>query len=311
MRSGLRLFLLLSFPLLVMSGMPAQMAPGASGIQMTVQFTNGDRKSEQVIYLQNDHRRSEYRNEYYGETRADGTTDVRYGPPIAAITRCDLGQRFELNLEDRQFEAWPNPQMPWFKEMEGRRHRNAQIGPPDPPVLRVETTTFDTGERKNFFGHMARHVITTRKETPLAESHFQPMELVTDAWYIDLETRISCEPWATSGIGLQAIRMPGRISDKRYEVIEKGVPETGFAVESEHTWHSVVTEADGTKKQISFGDEIKITQFAEGALDPALFEVPSNFRKVQTIDRNPPMTLTEAWNSTRIWFRNMTDRVIH
>jgi hypothetical protein len=277
---------------------------------MTVQF-DGNRKSTQVVYLQSGHRRSEYRNEYYGDTSADGTADVRYGPRIAAITRCDLGQRFELNLVDGQFEAWPIPQTPQTtEEAAGQRRTTQQTAPAGPPVMRVETTTSDTGERKNFFGHVARHVITTVKQTPLGDSRRQPFDLVTDAWYIDLETRLSCEPWATSGIGVRAARMPRSVRPEKYEFIEKGVPETGFAVESKNTWHGIVTQVDGTKKEISFSSATNITQFSEAALDPALFEVPSNFRKVQTIDRNPPMTLTEAWGSTRQWLKNMTERLI-
>lgn len=291
--------------------MLAQTAPSPSGIKMTVQFTDRDRKSEQVIYLQNDHRRSEYRNEYYGETRADGTTDVRYGPPIAAITRCDLGQRFELNLEDAQYEAWPYPEILTAKsESATRRPLISQTDSPRQPTVRIETTTLDTGERKNFFGHVARHVITMRKQSPLAGSNFDPFESVTDAWYIDLETRLSCEPWATSGIGLRDFRKLRSGSIEKYEFIEKGAPETGFEVEWKETWRRDATQADGTKKEISFGNETNITQFAEAALDPALFEVPSNYRKVQTIDRNPPMTLTEAWDSTRQWLKNMTGRII-
>jgi hypothetical protein len=311
MRVASRFLLLLSAPLFLMSSMFAQTASKASGIKMTIQFTNGDRKSEEVIYLQSDRRRREYQNEYSG-AHADGTTDVRYGPRIAAITRCDLGQRFELNLEDGQFEAWPDPQMTQLKEEnDGRQLRNAQTGPPSPPILRVETTTFDTGERKNFFGHVARHVITTRKQSPLAGSNFDPFESVTDAWYIDLETQISCEPWAASGIRFPYARRPRGGSLRKYEFVEKGAPETGFEVECKETWRRDATQADGTKKEISFGNETNITQFVEAALDPALFEVPSNYRKVQSIDRNPPMTLTEAWNHTRVWLQNMTDRIVH
>jgi len=306
----LRLPLLLGLSLLLVPAEEIAPAPGTAGITMTVQFTDRVRKSEEVIYLQSDHRRLEYRNEYYGDTRVDGTVGVRYGPRIADITRCDIGQSFELNVEDGQYEARPLPEPSQTKEeAAGQRLRMPQTGPPGPPELRVETTTSDTGERKNFFGHVARHVITTIKQTPLSGSRFEPFELVTDAWYIDLETRISCELWATSGIGLHATRMP-RSTREKYEFIEKGVPETGFAVESKDTWHSVVTQTDGTKKEISFSRETNITQFAEGALDPALFEVPTNFRKVQTIDRNPPMTLTEAWDSTRQWLKNMTGRLI-
>jgi len=302
---------LLALSLFFVSGEASSPAPETTGIKMTVQFGDPDRRSDHVIYLQNDHRRTEYRDEYNGDTRADGTADVRYGPRIAAITRCDLGQRFELNLVDGQFEAWPIPQTRQTKEEAlAQRPRTQQTAPAGPPVLRVETTTSDTGERKNFFGHVARHVITTMKQTALDGSQRQPLDLVTDAWYVDLETRLSCEPWATSGIGVRAIPTPAMLADRKVEFIEKGVPATGFAVESKNTWHGVAKQVDGTRKEISFTSVTNITQFAEGALDPALFEVPPSFRKVQQIDRNPPMTLTEAWDSTRQWLKNITKQLV-
>ena len=316
MRHAYTLLLLLIFPLLIpalpVSNVPPETAPRAAGIIMIVQYMDGARSSEEVIYLQNDHRRKEHRDEYYGTTRADGTADVRYGPRVASITRCDLEQRFELNLEDRQYEAWPYVQTLVAKaESAAQRPLLPQMGPPGPPTVRVEITTFDTGERKNFFGHMARHVITTTKQSPLAGSHFQLLEFITDGWYIDVETRLSCEPWAGSGIGLHDRRILPMGPLEKYDLVEKGVPESGLAVEWRDTYHGIRTEPDGTRKEFSFSRETKITQFVEGALDPALFEVPSSYRKVQTIDRNPPMTLTEAWDTTRIWLKGMTDRLIH
>ena len=208
MHGAFRSLLLLSFPLFVLPKTPAQTAQRPSGIIVTVQYMDGARNSEEVIYLQNNHRRKEHRDEYYGTPRADGTADVRYGPRVASITRCDLEQRFELNLEDRQYEAWPYVQTPVAEaESAAQRPLLPQRGPPGPPTVRVEITTFDTGERRNFFGHVARHVITPTKRTPLGGSHFQLLEFVTGGWYLDVETRLSCEPWASSGIGLHDRRM--------------------------------------------------------------------------------------------------------
>jgi hypothetical protein len=316
MRHASTFLLLLIFPLLIpallVSNVQLETAPRAAGIIMTVQYMYGDRNSEEVFYLQNDHRRKEYRDEYSGTTRADGTADVRYGPRVASITRCDLGQKFELNLEDRQYEAWPYTQTAVAKaESAVERTLTPKADPPGSPTIRIEVTRFDTGERKNFFGHVARHVITTTKQTRLAGSQFQPLEFVMDGWYIDVETRLSCEPWATSGMGLHDRRILPRGSTEKYDLVEKGVPESGLAVEWKNTYHGARAEPNGTKKEFSFSYETKITQFVEKALDPGLFEVPSSYRKVQTIDRNPPMTLGEAWDTTRIWLKGMTDRLIH
>lgn len=52
--------------------------------------------------------------------------------------------------------------------------------PADPssrPVIKIESTTTDTGERKKFFGRTARHLITRTLRDGL--------ETQTDGWYID------------------------------------------------------------------------------------------------------------------------------
>jgi integrase len=114
----------------------------------------------------------------------------RYGPRLVSITRCDLGQSFELNLDTSEYTSASYPPMPRTKEEIARR--GLQIPTTyvsDKPTLRIEITTTDTGERKELFGHIARHVVTTRKQIPLEGSHSQLQQSVTDAWYIDLKRR--------------------------------------------------------------------------------------------------------------------------
>jgi hypothetical protein len=44
------------------------------------------------------------------------------------------------------------------------------------------------------FGYTARHVITMRTVTPLDDTDAIRQETVTDGWYIDLDTQLSCDP---------------------------------------------------------------------------------------------------------------------
>jgi|SRR5215467_17495 len=53
-------------------------------------------------------------------------------------------------------------------QIEARGLRNAEKSKSDKPTLRIETKTVDTGERKEIYGHTARHIISTRKQTRLA-----------------------------------------------------------------------------------------------------------------------------------------------
>jgi hypothetical protein len=45
---------------------------------------------------------------------------------------------------------------------------------------------------------------------------------------------------------------------------------------------------DGTLKQTETKMERRVTEFEEGPLDPALFEIPAGFKQVDHLERNPP-----------------------
>jgi hypothetical protein len=301
------LLLFLSFFLLQASSGSVETTSG-TGIRITVQNRfdiAGPNKNESqyTSYIETDRKRMEYQSATGGPVHADGTVDMRLGPRLASITRCDLGQTFDLNLEDREYAVSPYPPQRLAKIAIATR----DLSPPQKidsaaPTVRVETTTVDTGERKELFGHLARHVITTWKQTPLAGSHAEPQEMVTDGWYINLDTSITCDvkwPW---GKGSHAHLRRGPALEK-YEFVDKGNAETGLAMERKITSRSTLTTSDGTKTETAFTSEMKITEFAEGRLDPALFEIPPSFQKVDDISRNPPLTLADRWFYTQAWLR--------
>jgi len=120
----------------------------------------------------------------------------------------------------------------------------------DKPTLRIETTTLDTGERKEFFGHTARHVITTEKQIPLEGSKSIAQEMVKDGWYIDFDTSISCARRRPLGkpAHVHAFLTAGNAPIEKREFVDKGEPETGFAIEQKITTKEAMTLSDGTKK---------------------------------------------------------------
>ena len=98
----------------------------------------------------------------------------------------------------------------------------------------------------------------------------------------------------------------------RPKFVDIGEPETGFAVESVTTCKSVRTLPDGTEKQLDSKNEMRVTQFEIAPLDPALFEIPEGFKRVDRIERNPPQSAflgppknfwQEAWRSVAELFR--------
>jgi hypothetical protein len=276
---------------LLLLGVPLLQPSENTGITMTIQFGLAGNSSQQTIYLQADRKRTEFRNSA-GQKKADGSVQPIYGPRLVSITRCDLGQSFELNLDAHEYTSAPYPPKPFTKEeIERRGLQTPVMYLSDKPTLRIEVTTTDTGERKEIFGHVARHVITTRTQTPLEGSRSDPQETVTDAWYIDLNQQLSCDrkwPEGKRGHTYGYLRAAGGNQPmEKPEFVTIGEPETGFALHSLMTSKNTYTLPDGTKKQSDSKNEVRVTQLEEGPLDPALFEIPPGFKHVDHIERNP------------------------
>lgn len=274
--------------LFLLPGQAIPQAPRSAGIKMTVRYSYVGQESEQTTYFRADAKRQEYRN----------ISGSHYGPHLAFIERCDLGERFGLNLDQREYDAYPfPPQLP--KELLARMSQTPPPAQPGPPTFRIEETTIDTGERTDFFGHQARHVITTRKETPLPGSHRYAQNTVTDGWYIDLETEISCDPWWRSSKKQKGIAYLSAGNDplERVEVVQKGNAEHGFAVDLKVVNTSFFVLKDGTTNVSTAKSREKVIDFMEGPLDPGTFEVPAGFTKVERIDWNQPQEERSAWST--------------
>lgn len=288
---------------------PTAANPGTSGIKITKHSGSGETSNDETIFIQSDRSRRVYRNALKA-VHGDGTLDTRPSPLLVVVTRCDLGQVFGLNLEDREYAADSiprfNPTEQQVEEIEARTDNRLSKVAPWMPTVRQERATVDTGERKNFFGHEARHVITTWKTSPLAESHLEPRESVTDGWYIDLDTHISCEPkWAPPETRRRHEYYT--VAGERYEIIDDGIVVTAFAIERKSISRSIVTLPDRTKRETGSVWEEKVTDFYEGPLDPALFVVPSDFRRVRDLRTEPPLTLADRWYLTRGWVKGLVN----
>jgi hypothetical protein len=292
------LLLFLSLFLLQASSGSVETVHG-TGIKMTVQIGFDKSKSQYTSYIEADRKRMEYQNSM-GGIHADGTLEP--GPLLASITRRDLGQTFELNLEDREYVVFPYPPQSRKKIELATRDDPSVSRKIDSaaPTVRIETTTVDTGERKELFGRLARHVITTWKQTLRTGLHAEPQETVTDGWYIDLDTSNTCDLRWTGDRGSHAHLRPGLALEK-YEFVDKGNAETGLPVERKIRSLRTLKTSNGTKTEIAFTSELKITEITEGRLDPALFEIPPNFRKVDDIRLNPPLTLADRWFYMQAW----------
>jgi hypothetical protein len=247
--------------------------------------------SETINYIQNDRKRVEVRRQYPQSLRPGGPVVFLPAPPIVTITQCDLDQVFVLNLDDREYMSMPVPKPPSRETLQARAAQQPKPATQPQPTLLIETTTNDTGEREEMFGFSARHVITTRKQIPLVESGQTPQETVTDGWYIDLDTAVSCDR-APSGAftlmsgGTRQRGEPPQIPVPIFKSI--GNPERGLALTTKELIRATVSSPDRPTQTIeSFTNETHVTELSTEPLDPALFEVPRNFRKVSEIRRYP------------------------
>jgi hypothetical protein len=253
-----------------------------SGIKMTTESVVRGNWSTRTSYFESDRLRTEYRNSWGG--RRSG--DVAYGPRMARIVRCDLGEAYELNLDASEYTSGPYP--PKQLTPEEIKARGLDPGARQAaPTIRVEIKTVDTGERKEMFGHVARHVITTTTSTPLEGSQSEPQESVADGWYIDFDQRLSCDPKPVEGkhgymfgyVSVGSLRQPM----EKPEFVRIGEAETGFALQVTESSKRPSTLPDGTVSSF----ETRVTEFTEGPLNPGLFEIPAGFKRVERIERYP------------------------
>jgi hypothetical protein len=301
----------------VLSTMLTPIVPAMPGLKIITRKTVAGRRGETVTYLQNDRKRVEERRQVPQLLRASrpsvgGAFVYVPGPPIVTITRCDLNQTFVLNLDAHEYMSMPIPKPASKEELQDRAAQQPKAIAPSQPTLLIETSTQDTGERKQMFGYMARHVITTVKQTPLVDSGQIPQETVTDGWYIDLDTSISCLKPSSGSFALLVggTRKPGEPPQMPVLTFKNvGKPETGFAVITKQI-HRLTSSSPGVSAQVQNGpvNEMQVTELSTQPLDAALFEVPKNFRKVDQIRRTPVFSY---WKRLLAWVAYYWSRWSH
>jgi hypothetical protein len=253
-------------------------------------------QTEITTYLKPDRKRVDERRRLPQQLWYRGPTLRLPQPRFATITRCDLGRTFQLNLDDREYTSRPIPK-PLSEEerkaraeqLKSRAAQGPQLQRPAQPNLLIEITTVDTGERKQMFGYTARHVVTTEKRTPLEGATQAPQQGVTDGWYTDLDSSLSCDPPRRGNTFGMLIALP-RGKDERppfpaFKFV--GQRETGFALAT--TQRTIISSPDGPGSESLQAHEMRVTNLSSASLPLALFEIPGGFHEVSEIRRAPMM----------------------
>lgn len=144
--------------------------------------------------------------------------------------------------------------------------RTEQITDPSQTIV-IEVETLDTGERRQMFGHSARHFIAIdRRRTEYPDKPpSATREIRTDGWYLDIPLPF---PNHSRYVGV-AVSMVLTIDQHNRQTVPKiEITRNGPAPRGLPVWEKT-------------GDSLtEVTEFSDAPLDQSLFEPPKGFRLV-------------------------------
>jgi hypothetical protein len=292
MNMPLAMLLLLSLTTLTSPG------PSVNGVKIVTRQMTGTFTDTRTEYVAADR----LRNEWQSQMR-DGS-----GPAMATIVlRGDRDRVFMLDLNAHEYITY---------EMDSRA---TTVGFNSKPMvdsggtLQIFIENIDTGERKELFGHVARHIITREKRIAGPRACSKPSMSETDGWYIDGAVMPAWRQQKKGGFGVVvATVISGDSNDKcankmdKIEVHRTGV-ETGFPVKITTTLRSQIIQPDGTTRPLASTSGSEVVELKEGPLELTLFDVPPDFRQVaalRSFNAKPPRTLT-GWE----WFKEKVQQL--
>jgi len=165
----------------------------------------------------------------------------------------------------------------------------------------INRESVDTGERREMFGFQARHIITIQKTAcDPGNTSAGNREVEVDGWYVDSD--ISRFPtWVhQAGAGLVptavAITPVGRSSGERDKIeVRQTGPAPRFPLKLKITVVYNVPQPDGSSRRYTRVQETEVVELSRTPLDATLFEVPDDFKKVDTIVDPTGVQTPSSW----------------
>jgi hypothetical protein len=267
--------------------------PAVNGVKIVTRQVAGGLTDTRTEYIT----ANRFRNEW------EARTGDHSGPTMASIIqRGDRDHIYILDLRSKEYVTYETDSRGTTLGTKTTSSGNSG------GTLQIRIENIDTGERKEIFGHRARHIITweTRVASPGACSKGSSSK--TDGWYIDDSVMPEWRQSKKSAMGVavtSVVAVDGRYDCQnkmdKIEVHRTGV-EVGFPVISKTTLTSQVTERDGTPRMLASVSGFEVVELREGPLDPALFEVPPDFHKVDSL-KNWSTTAPSRQLSGWEWFK--------
>jgi hypothetical protein len=226
-----------------------------------------------TTYAQGNRTRVEAANSTDAADRSGSPQNGPFDPAGVTIFQCDQQRAFRLNTAAHEYVSYTLTDRP-YPEGTAIPKVGSSVA-----AIEVDTETIDTGERQNFFGYPARHLITTqiihREGFPSSG-----WEKTADGWYIDLKASYSChEGFGNFGDGFLTLPTPDAIlrSDIRYR--HTGVEIVGLPVDLTVQTRNV--RGDG--REFVEQERNEVIELSTAPLDASLFEVPEGFTKVDRL----------------------------
>lgn len=254
--------------------------PAVNGVKIVTRQVTGGFTDMRTEYLTPERLRNEWQT-HAGEWS---------GPPMASIIqRGERDRVFVMDLQAREYVTYETDP------------RGIPVSTQSKPVadsggtLQIWMDSVDTGERKTIFGRMARHIITHERRIASQGACSPASESDTDGWYLDSSV---VPEWSQPKKNAYGIVVASVVSaepasnclDKmdKIEVHRSGV-EPGFPVKITATVRSQVTGRNGAPRLLASTWGSEILELKQGPLDPSLFEVPSDFRQVDSLKNWMPV----------------------
>ncbi|MCU1269287.1 MAG: hypothetical protein JWN74_581 [Acidobacteriaceae bacterium] len=192
------------------------------------------------------------------------------GASMSSIANCDTKTGFLIDLDAHQYRTYKVVKFAPMLQLQEYLEKNPRS------KVQVESQTVDTGERKTFFGHPARHLITTTKRA--RDEKNNGGEETIDGWYIDHEgldndcapDYVHTEPFYVLGTGLV-------IYPEIPQFHHIGPIPGGLAVKLTHRIKSAGAKNDTADRVVTL--ERTVEEISDSPLNSFIFELPSGLHE--------------------------------
>lgn len=192
---------------------------------------------------------------------------------LIEILHCSAHDRkvYWLDMERKQYVK---------SKLHLEKEQDAGKGAVMSPGGKVESKTEDTGETRELFGHKAQHLITHIKLT----GGYGGSERTQDGWYIDARQPVNRCPVWNGGYGRAGMAGPTvNYGEGSVSFAHSGPVPDGMPVKLVQSYTIDTRTATGTPREIKGSNTWEVLELSESQLDPALFEPPRGFKKVQWV----------------------------